>query len=333
MTLVDDPAKDSLIDPFAAPSTIDPLFSKPEKVFGHVYRGRYHLPRLPGDIPKKGSVPHEPRGMMRTTNLVGAFADQRALTIWEHEQAFIGMAKSISLYEKLVLDVQRWEKEEGMDFSRIRDFPHVRKALTGTPDNADDCYVGKAKEVAGANEARERGTNRHTAWEHRAITGDLIGTPAIQEQILSVEALLLAARLERVPGLSERVIRNEEVRCAGKFDDVLRHMDTGVLFIADLKTKKRKFFSWMEVDAQLAIYAHARWMLAENGQGYVAGPHGVVNMERGVVLHVPSDGGVPYLRRANLTRGWRIAKLARSVVDERAYGKSAEREALSAWVG
>lgn len=332
MTLVDDPAKDHLMDPFAAPSTIDPLFSKPDKRFGRTYNGRYHMPRLPGDIPAKGHVPWEPRGMMRTTNLVGAFADQRALTIWELEQASIGLAKSISLYEQLVMDVQRWEAG-GVDLLRIRDFPHVRKALTGTPQDSDDCYVGRAKEVSGANEAREQGTNRHTAWEHRAVIGDLIGTPAIQEQILSVEALLLAARLERVPGLSERVIRNEEVGCAGKFDDVLRHMDTGELFMSDYKSKKRPFFTWMEVDAQLAIYANSRWMLDDAGQGYVAGPHGVVNMERGVVLHVPSDGGTPYLRKANLVRGWRIAKLAREVVDERAYGKSAEREALSHWTG
>ena len=70
---------DPLIDdPFAAPSTVASILDPPEKHYGKVYRGRYHLPRLPGDIPKKGSVPWEPRGMMRTTNLVGAFADQRA---------------------------------------------------------------------------------------------------------------------------------------------------------------------------------------------------------------------------------------------------------------
>lgn len=333
MTLIDDPAIDPLFaDPFAAPSSIDPLFSKPEKVFGHTYRGRYHLPRLPGDIPKKGHVPHEPRGMMRTTNLVGAFTETRALSVWEQEQGFIGLAKSISLYEQLVMDVQRWERE-GVDFSRLRDFPEVRASLTGTEQDSDNCYVGRAKQVAGANEAREQGTNRHTAWEHRALTGELIGTPAIQEQLLSLEALLLAARLERVPGLSERVIRNEAVGCAGKFDDVLRHMDTRELFMADLKTKKRKFFSWMEVDAQLAIYANAEWMLDNEGRGYVAGPRGVVNAERGVVLHVPSDGGTPCLRRADLVRGWKVARLAREVVDERAYGKSAEREALSHWTG
>lgn len=316
-------------DPFATPSTIVP--TSPVKQFGRTYNGRYHMPRLPDDTPAKGHVPWEPNGMMRTTNLVGAFAESRALNIWEQEQVLIGLAKSPSLYEEvclLVHDAQR----AGVDFSRLRDFPALRLALTGTPKNEDDCIVGRAKQAAGANEARQAGTNRHTAWETRAKTGDLIGTPAMREQILSVEALLDTAGLERVPGLSERVVRNDEVRCAGKFDDVLRDRNTGELFMADYKSKVRRFFSWLEVNAQLAIYARSKIMLNDHGK-YCSGPAGYVNQERGVVLHVPSDGSPAYLRRADLVEGWEIALLARQVVDRRAYNKSAEAHALAVWTG
>jgi hypothetical protein len=56
-----------------------------------------------------------------------------------------------------------------------------------------------------------------------------------------------------------------------------------------------------------------------------------------VVLHSPSNAGqpgaeAPYLRRADLVRGWRIAQLARQVVDERAGAKNVERMALSHWL-
>lgn len=301
-----------------------------EKVFGTTVGGRYHMPLLPGESGTKVGGDYVPRGLMRTTNLTGAIVEARALGMWEQEQALIGLALSPSLYEKLCIAVHQWQLE-GVDFSRIRDFPEVRLMLTGFPQHEDSSIIGLAKERAGANEAREAGTNRHTAWEVRGKTGQLIGTPAMQEQTVMMETLLQRAGLVRLPHLSERVIRNTTVNTAGKFDDVLMELDTGRLLMADLKTKRRKFYSWLEVDAQLAIYARAEWMLDETGQGYEEGPLADVDQEEGVVLHSPSDGGEPYLRRADLVSGWRTALLARQVVDTRAYGKSAERHALAEW--
>lgn len=289
------------------------------------------MPLLPGEQGVKSGGDWVPYGLTRTTNLIGAFVESRALNIWEQEQILIGLALSPSLYEKLVLKIHQ-ARRDGVDFSRLRDFPELRLFLSGSPKMEDDCIVGQAKQAAGANEAREQGTNRHTAWEVRAATGELIGTPDMQKQILSLEALLAENYLERVPGLSERVIRNLRMDCSGKFDNILLCQRTGKLKMADYKSKKRKFFTWMEVDAQLAIYARAEWMLTPDGQGYEPGPLEHVDQEEGVVLHVPSDGTQPYLRRADLTRGWKIAQLAREVVNERAFGKSAERHALSPYV-
>jgi hypothetical protein len=313
------------------------IFAKEEpKPFGSIQNHRYHMPLLPGEQGTKAGGDWVPRGLMRTTNLCGAIVESRALNIWEQEQALIGLALSPSLYEKLCLAVHRWQAE-GVDFSRIRDFPEVRLLLTGFPNNEAQSIIGQAKERSGANEAREAGTNRHTAWEVRAATGQLIGTPEMQQQILAVEALLTQAGLERVTGLSERTIRNTVVNCAGRFDDILLERATGRLLVADLKTKRRKFYSWLEVDAQLAIYAYAEWMLAPDGCTYEEGPLHYVDLTEAVVLHSPSNSGqqgaeVPYLRRADLTRGWRIAQLARQVVDERAGAKNVERMALSHWL-
>lgn len=294
--------------------------------------GRYDMPLLPGEQGVKSGGDWVPRGMRRTTNLIGAISESKALGIWLLEQALIGLVRQPSLYEELTMLVHNGDRAE-VNWLALRDHPEVRKELSGTWKNEDDCIAGRARHAAGANEARQAGTNRHSAWEVRGKTGELIGTPEMKEQVLRLEALLADAGLMRVPGLSERVIRNTTLNCAGKFDDILMELATGKLLMADLKTKRRPFFSWLEVDAQLATYARAEWMLSEDCQGYEPGPLHHVDLTRGVVLHVPSDGTPAFLRRAHLDRGWEIAQLCARVLDERAYGKGAERQALSAWPG
>ena len=313
-------------------STKAPPVPGEQKLYGHVYNGRYHMPRLPGDVPAKGCVPWEPGGLTRTTNLVGAFADTRALNIWEQEQVLLGLTRDPLLYELLCKIVQDADRA-GVNWLSLRDHPDVRQALTGSVQDSKSCLVEMAKQAAGANEARDAGTAQHEVWEERAASGRLTGTASQQRQAVMLENLLRENHLRRVPGLSERVIRNTEVDCAGRFDDVLQDERTGECFMGDLKTKRRRFFTWQETDAQLAIYVRARYMLRRDGAGYEPGPLGRVNMERGIILHAPSDGGQPFLRTADLVSGWDTALMARRIVDKRAYSKSAERHALSVWVG
>lgn len=303
------------------------------KEFGRRYNGRYHMPLLPGEKGTKAGGDWVPYGIQSVTNMLDGVEESRGLSIWEQEQALIGMALQPSLYEEVSLAVHTWQRE-GVDFSRIRDFPHVRKVLTGGGNGADAeaSIIGRAKQAAGANEARQAGTNRHVAWAYRSDTGELIGTPEMQRQTLALEALLADNGLERVVGLSERCVRCLAVNTAGRFDDILMETKTGRLLMADLKTKKRPFRSWMAVDGQLAVYARSEYMLTEGGRGgYEPGPHGYVDQTEGVVLQMPSDGTPPYLRRADLVYGWEVAQSARRTVDLRAYGKSVERQALSAW--
>lgn len=296
--------------------------------------GRYKVPLLPGEEGTKAGGDWVPGGVQSTTNMLDGFEESRGLNIWEQEQALIGMAFQPSLYGELSLAVAQW-KSEGVDFSKLGEpqHRHVRKLLTGGADReaAELSIIGRAKQAAGANEARQAGTNLHTAWEHRAKTGELIGTPEMQEGVLFMEKLLRDAGLERVPGMSERTVRNLGVRCAGRFDDILLSLRTGRLLMADLKTKKKAFRSWMAVDGQLATYARSEWMLTEDKTGYEPGPVHHVDLTEGVVLQLPSDGAAPYLRRADLTEGWAVAQLARQVIDRRAYGMSAARKALSPW--
>ncbi len=314
------------------------------KEFGRVYRGRYHMPLLPGEDGTKAGGDWVPYGVQRVTNLVGAFEDTRALSVWEQSMTLAGLALSPELYEELTLLVHR-AASSGANFELMRELTELKEALAGDAHDSgkqEASIAGRAKLIARGSAGAQRGTNRHTAWEHRAETGELIGTPDIRAQIVETERLLAEAGLRRLPYLSERIVRNTEVGAAGKFDDILFEVSTERLLIADLKSKPTAFYSWMTVDAQLATYANADWMLCIGLRGcahsrenarYQDGPRRRgVDLTEGVILHVPSDGGPARLERADLVQGWETAKLARQVIDHRSAGKSAGRHARSAWI-
>ncbi len=312
----------------------------PPKAYGHPYNGRYHMPLLPGEQGTKSGGQHVPYGIQRMTNLVGAFEDTRALSVWEQGMALIGLAKSPELYEELVLMVAQAERE-GVDFERLRDHVELKEALAGSAHDQGKqaaSIVGRAKHVAKAHAAAARGTNDHTAWEHYGQTGEMIGTARNRAQVERTSALLAAAGLEVVPHLSERIVRNVVFNAVGKFDNVLLETRTGRLLMADLKTKATAFYSWMTVDAQLAGYASSEWMLIDPlpadpmlGESYEAGPLHYVDQNEGVILHVPSDGAPAYLRRADLVNGREVLEVARRNIELRSYGKSAGRHAMSPW--
>jgi hypothetical protein len=299
---------------------------------------RYHMPLLPDDPigPPKSikGADWVKGGLQSMTNLVGAFEDTRALSIWEQSLAFIGLALSPEMYEELVLIVHKAQRE-GTDFSRLRNYPELKELLAGHSFDAakqKQSLIGRAKTAARAHAPAQRGTNQHEAWEARGATGALIGTAGMQNMVLETERLLAEAGLERVPGMSERCVRNVEINAAGRFDDILREVRTGRLLMADLKTKATEFYSFMTVDAQLAGYAYAEYMLSADGSTYEFGPIELgVDLTEGVVLHVPADGAPAMLRRADLAQGWQTAKLARQIVEHRGQGKNAERFRNSIW--
>ncbi len=284
--------------------------------------GRYKMPLLPEEEGPKAGGDWVPGGMQSMTNLAASISDTKALGRWEREQSQVGLVLRPDLIEELSLLVNL-ARVEGVNFTRMKDYPELRAKLE---------YVhNQCMDASGANGARQAGINRHTAWEHLTKFGNEIGTPQINAENAAMRALLDAAGLEIIPELSERVVRNTIVNAAGRFDNILMHRKSGKLYIADLKTKRGAFWSWFEVDAQLAGYATSEWMLTDDGSRYIPGPVFQVDQTEGVVLHMPSDGSEPRLRRAKLLQGFQALRLAREVCTMRSYGKSAEREAESYW--
>ena len=102
-------------------SLFTPASDVEDKAYGHTYNGRYHMPLLPGEKGPKSGGEHVSRGVMRVTNLVGAFEDTRALNVWEQGMGLIGLALAPELYEELVLLVDQ-ARSEGVNFELLRDF-------------------------------------------------------------------------------------------------------------------------------------------------------------------------------------------------------------------
>jgi hypothetical protein len=310
--------------------------------------GRYKLPLLPGESGTKSGGDWVPFGVQSATNLAGSIVESRQLGIWERRKTQIGLALRPDLAEQQAILINK---------ALLNGFNFAESRLQGEGSTAEgnaiavelDRIHAEAKQSAGGNLAAQRGTNRHDVWEARAQTGHLLGTPAVNEQIERLEQLLEEKHLRRVPGLQERVVRNVALRAAGKFDDVLQTTENiyfpsvgevpgvipaGTLLMADLKTKQRSYYSWLEVRIQLAVYATAEWMLADHplgGLGYAPGPKTRVNQQWGVVLWAPSNGEPPQLKRCNIVKGFAHAQLARAVCDARSEAKNVAAHGEAMW--
>lgn len=313
--------------------------------------GRYKMPLLPGESGPKSGGDWVPRGLQSATNLAGSIVESRELGIWERERTQLGLAVRPDLYERMSYAVRRARfpfpagqpYPEHMNGEPVDLFsPGVRLAEVAPELKAELALIhDEAKRQAGADAAARQGTNRHDVWEARGATGQLFGTPEINDQIERLEQLLADNHLRRVPGLSERVIRNVALRAAGRFDDILQDVRDGTLYMADLKTKRRQFYTWLEVRIQMAVYATAEWMLAAptpaaqkmyaGPEWYVRGPGHYVNQEVGIVLRMPASGDAPELKRIDLVKGLAAAKLARQVCDMRSEAKSVAAHRETVW--
>ncbi len=299
-----------MTNPFSAPS--DHLFAttgpKEEKRFGNVYNGRYHM--APLDDPNAwipgGAQRHVPRGAPRSSNLASALSDTRALNLWEQRAALDGLRKSIVLQEEL---------------SVLRD-----------PSDADlNAFFDKVKAEGGGTEGARRGTARHDMLEEWLTTGREIGTSMMRLQLAVIKQTLRDHLLVPVPELTERVVYNDIVNCAGRLDGAVIDLQTGKLHIDDLKTKRRQFWTMLEVRTQLAIYVYSTAMWDPIKLCYVDMP--TFDLDEGYVIHLPVDGeldesreptgeNVCHILTADLRRGWETAQLARRVVDARSESKS-----------
>lgn len=292
-------------DPFADPA--DVLAEKRARI---ISAGRYRLPDRDGN-PKR-------YGWQRVTNLVGAYADQYGLRLYEIGAVLEGLKAAPRLFEEVMRTP----------------FEMMTKAQRRT---WVEKFTERAKEAARANEGMHFGNLRHAQVEEDHAGEMPFAAPdAYARQHLSLyRAALVRNRLRALPGMQERRVLISELDAIGTLDNVLEDLVTHLLHIADLKTIKR-FWSFLEIAAQLACYAHAEamWQPTEGSDDPLSGrwvDMPPVNLELGLVLWMPREP-VDALKEpdwephvdvyeVDIAAGWETAKLARKVVLDRSAAK------------
>lgn len=292
-------------DPFATPADM----AKPAKD-SIITGGRYRLPNRDGS--------HKAGGWQRMTNLVSAFSDQKALHDWSTTTTLAGLAITPALVEELRALIARVGAEPA----------DVKAHRADILDLAE-----RAKDAAGGGRGRERGNRIHELVEadHRDIP--YVATAEERVLIALHRKALTEANLRPVPGLQERIVLLERYGACGKFDDVLECLITGLFHIGDTKTQKR-FWTFQEVEAQLAGYAHSDAIWSVEAGAWEDWPV-EVDRTQGAVLWAPlvelEDGTTEIrteLKRIDLERGWDTLQIAYRNVCRRSEAKSA-RQAVS----
>lgn len=272
--------------------------------------GRYRLPNRDGS-PKKG-------GWQRVTNLCAAISDQFGLRVWEIEQVITAFAARPAL-----------ATEARALLMRISDVPKMERRA------AIETFLEKCKGISGGNEGSVFGNHRHSIVEADHLLLPAPATDGYGRRHLSLyKTALVRNDLEAMPGMQERRVLVEDLGAIGTLDNILHDLRTGGFHIGDLKTQKR-FWTFLEVAAQLACYARAVAMWEPTDPAHPRAGRWVdmpkVDLEKAFILWMPREPATPEERagwephvdvyEVDIVAGWETAKLCHAVIGDRAGGK------------
>jgi hypothetical protein len=207
--------------------------------------------------------------------------DKYLINLWECRMALTGGAQSPSLMERVAAHID--------DRGTLNDL------------------VKEAKQLAKANEARERGTAIHRLAERIDLGEQIVDTPLARAVQDTWKAALDDASLTVDTGYVERIVVYPELYIAGTFDRIVACWEDGQLYIADIKTGPNAVTYPHSTAIQLAIYANAPLLAGPipkgGGETQQFETMPAVNKDIGYVIHMPEE------RRAevvpiNIAAGW-----------------------------
>lgn len=254
------------LDPFATTSTLGTDDEDPERITG----GRYRLPDLtvsPQDGSLVTGLTARKGGWQRVTTLVKAIGDARALDLWHQRLLVLGMVKRPDLYDLACATVATTAPED------------MRAAL--------EDMAGRLLLAAGADEGANLGTAFHGFTEAQDLGLMHYARRIWHGKLRNYRDGLGVQRLQVVPELIERRVVVLKYGLAGTLDRILFDAVTGSHRVGDLKSQKR-FWTWLEISAQLAAYAMADAMWDRALMRYVDMPK--VETDLAVVAWMPVDG-------------------------------------------
>jgi len=205
----------------------------------------------------------------------------------------------------------------------------VRKVPDDTPNGASsekealNGLIAEALAAGDADKAAAAGTAQHSVYE-RVMCGQSITDakcpPENEADVRALLAVLEKAGLHPVAGMFERTVVNRRVKAAGTFDLLLRHRETGAVYMADYKTGKQLKWSQAKYAAQLAGYASAEEIYDYDTETFLPMPP--VDQDRGVIIHVQVGSGIAELHWIDLEFGRRQLDLCVQVREIRKANKN-----------
>ena len=183
--------------------------------------------------------------------------------------------------------------------------------------------AAQAKDAAGVKVAANLGTAYH-AFSERLDAGLMTLNEVPEEyrgRLEEYQQAIAAHGLVTRPEWIERstAVRADQVAAelpvGGTLDRIFQ-LPNGELVIGDLKTGSDLSYGWGEIAVQLALYAHGvntHGLFDWNTDTWQAAP-GRINIEYGIVIHLPADGTGCTLYRIDLKAGWRRAQVCGQVM-------------------
>lgn len=182
-----------------------------------------------------------------------------------------------------------------------------------------------AEQIGGDQHKAGIGTALHRLCHLRDIGAEIVYPVAQLEPWLDAYANAVHSRYE-VLGDEYFVVCDdidnpgspEDIKCAGNFDRLLRDKQTGEVVIGDIKSGASDPSYAMKPTIQVAIYARSVCYDQETGKRSPI--HEELNVSKGVMIHLPFNGGGSpecTVYPLDLDEGWRLAKLSADITNSR----------------
>jgi hypothetical protein len=244
------------LDPFETHTSLPDADTDPERITG----GRYRLPDLTvhtvaGKRTLSTSLTSRKGGWQRVTTMVKAIADARALDLWHQRQMIVGMVLRPDLLDLAAATLSG------------RDLANPDPALRGDLEDLAQRVLLAAGSDVGAN----LGTAFHGFAEAQDLGMMHYARRRWHGRLANYASGMEAHRLTVVPQYVERRVVILKYGLCGTLDRILRDEAIGALRIGDLKSQKR-FWTWLEISAQLAAYQMADAMWDRPSLSYVEMP-------------------------------------------------------------
>lgn len=239
--------------------------------------GRYKVPS-----PTTG----RPTAYSRATTVAKTIGDDSGLVAWKIREKVKAVLDAAVLHENINSNLTDTEMALAAAYGQLH------KMMTSGAKSTDiNRQIDLIHDLSGGADSRELGGAVHD-WLGELDMGYALLHQLpdyIQPYARSYLDALARAALVAVPKYVERLVlndRGEETVC-GRIDRMYQCVETGELYLGDLKTSKSLDFALLEYGVQFAVYGYATLMLGSDGQTWEPMPE--INQDMVMCVHVPSD--------------------------------------------